>query len=674
MCGNRSSKVNESYSTLEIIITFYVYPSSVANIMAFTIKIGADLYGMKHNVLFSFARIPQLAEIVGSAQHYFDIKMRSVRPAGYMDQLFQVESIQMLRERRWVLIGTEYGFDSSQQLWFFQPESIWHSDAPGIIPEPIETSLYWGPACVPRSRDAGAPPTFTEKLMNVFYNLDGNKQTIVDVEILLMALRSFGVTFISDPLQILKSSDRSINRTLNFVQWSLVGEMNPTLVDLLFFSFRDVEGVNAVPMESPARTHEPIYEPQQAPPQIIREPYIVYVPVPQNQQPSEPQPLPPPPQPDPVEAFPVATQTSVIQSLVSAETSFQPLSSSHKKHSEPPPQSHHSSLRPSSVSSHQTRRTSVPMHPIQQMSESNALSTSLPSQLPSRKSHSDELALIERLERAKEEALQAARELDEARRRSEAAAANQQKAPPVQPAVSQMQPSATTPRQQPQPPPRQQPQPPPRQQQQPPIRRISPPPPSTRQPLAVQSQAPVQVSQTLMPIDPLIESYLLKQCDIHQRNAEKIEKLLKESHERMPAKSPSIPTSISTSVPSKKSIVLSTSGTGPPVPPTTPSAQPTLPSAQPTVLSAQPTVPSTGSKSKFSTAVPSVASSRPPSVPAPTPKMSTSTPMPSLNPSNNTTDGKYVSQTPIPTPGTTFKMTPQSAHHIKISPPRRRVR
>ena len=307
--------------------------------MPFTVHIGSDLWGAKHNFILPFLRAPSMAEMVESAQWLFDVKCRGCRPAGYPDVAFTIESIQFLREGvEWVPAGTALPISEMQQFWCFQPESIWHSDAPGVMPPPIPMPFFWtAPHDTQRSNptvrflDTQAPPTFTEKVMTVFYDLDTQKAGYVSADAVFERLRLSGVTLAIPPSirDFLKKADPGIDQTMTFPQWSVVAETYPLMVDAMFFRMMDEKHTPGSPSAAPPVYVE--YQTSHSPPVVIERPVIVERVVDRPiiiEQQSMPQPEPSPPQvvyvqqevpriPPPIS--PVAPEASVLPVAVEVD-------------------------------------------------------------------------------------------------------------------------------------------------------------------------------------------------------------------------------------------------------------------------------------------------------------------------------------------------------------------
>eukprot|EP00659_Diplonema_papillatum_P010299 gene10299-15841_t len=206
----------------------------------FTVNVGSDLYGKKHNVQLPFAARPSVREVVESAQAYFDVLSQSLRPAGYPDVVFQVESLQALRGSQWVVASVHDGVTPGQQMWCFQPENIWHSDASGIVPEAVHTVLYWRPLAWPaRVAATGPAPTFGAKVLAVFAYLDTRitgRVSRQDVHASLTRLAA--PPFVAVDTLLHAAGVPAGRADLNFAEFSALAETHQQLVDALYFRAR----------------------------------------------------------------------------------------------------------------------------------------------------------------------------------------------------------------------------------------------------------------------------------------------------------------------------------------------------------------------------------------------------------------------------------------------------
>ena len=221
--------------------------------MSFVIDIGSDLYGTKVNTQLTFPTRPTVVEVTAAVESEFDVKGRAVRPAGYPDVPFKVETFQLFDETllRWVDLYNEQQLKSGAQLWCFQPESIWHSDAQGVIPQPEKVPVTWTtPLGSPRrariAADAGVPPTLSEKLRSVFYQIDGTNKGYLLRQDLEAAFRSCEMQFNSGTAgDLFTLADQNRSQHVTYDEWVNFAIKCPSIVDALFFRMRDMGSGNA---------------------------------------------------------------------------------------------------------------------------------------------------------------------------------------------------------------------------------------------------------------------------------------------------------------------------------------------------------------------------------------------------------------------------------------------
>eukprot|EP01060_Flectonema_neradi_P034077 TRINITY_DN587_c4_g1_i1.p1 TRINITY_DN587_c4_g1~~TRINITY_DN587_c4_g1_i1.p1 ORF type:complete len:410 (+),score=77.47 TRINITY_DN587_c4_g1_i1:59-1288(+) len=216
--------------------------------MSFVIDCGSDLYGTKHNIQLKLQHCPSLPELVAASESAFDVKARSCRPAGYPDQPFRIETFQLFDEtlRRWVDLYDSAQLRSGCQLWCFQPESIWHSDAQGVIPDAEKNvATFTTPMGSHRrariATDAGIPPTLSEKLRSVFYQVDGSNKGYITYEDLARAFQQCDMEFTqSSAGELFTMADTNRSHHITYDEWVSFTVKAPGIIDALFFRMRDM--------------------------------------------------------------------------------------------------------------------------------------------------------------------------------------------------------------------------------------------------------------------------------------------------------------------------------------------------------------------------------------------------------------------------------------------------
>eukprot|EP01062_Namystynia_karyoxenos_P044914 TRINITY_DN33220_c0_g1_i1.p1 TRINITY_DN33220_c0_g1~~TRINITY_DN33220_c0_g1_i1.p1 ORF type:complete len:168 (+),score=42.35 TRINITY_DN33220_c0_g1_i1:71-505(+) len=107
--------------------------------MVWHIDVGTDLFGEKLNTRFEFPRHPGLALLLQVSEAHFDRRQQALRPPTVSHVPAFASEIAMVYDdlfRRWVqLIGSEQ-LTHGGQVWLFQPESLLHGEARGVVPLP----------------------------------------------------------------------------------------------------------------------------------------------------------------------------------------------------------------------------------------------------------------------------------------------------------------------------------------------------------------------------------------------------------------------------------------------------------------------------------------------------------------------------------------------------------
>eukprot|EP01062_Namystynia_karyoxenos_P052840 TRINITY_DN4251_c0_g1_i1.p2 TRINITY_DN4251_c0_g1~~TRINITY_DN4251_c0_g1_i1.p2 ORF type:complete len:429 (+),score=146.28 TRINITY_DN4251_c0_g1_i1:119-1405(+) len=223
------------------------------------LDVGTDLYGTKHNTTLVFPSLPGVAELTAATESYFDTKARACRPAGYPDVPFKIETFQLFDDTllRWVDLYDAQQLRPGQQLWCFQPESIWHSDAQGVIPQAERAPVTWTtPAESPRRRrqttDAGVPPTLSEKLRSVFYQCDAGGKGYLLYADLETAFRKCEMEFTHGTAgELFQLADANRSGHITYDEWVSFAIRCPQVVDALFFRMRDMWQDQGVPAGAP---------------------------------------------------------------------------------------------------------------------------------------------------------------------------------------------------------------------------------------------------------------------------------------------------------------------------------------------------------------------------------------------------------------------------------------
>lgn len=215
--------------------------------MVFFINVASDVYARKHNVRMEFPTCPTIAELINAVESQLDITARATRPAGYPDVPFRVQTFQVYDDilLRWVDLYSSAQLSSGCQVYAFQPETVWTVDLQGSIPAPRESVTWASTVGSPRrgrlAADSGVPPTLSEKLRSVFYDLDsGNKGYILYTDLRSAFIRN-AIDFSYGTIgELFNEADRNKDGHVSYEEWVRFAIDHPNIVDALFFRARDI--------------------------------------------------------------------------------------------------------------------------------------------------------------------------------------------------------------------------------------------------------------------------------------------------------------------------------------------------------------------------------------------------------------------------------------------------
>eukprot|EP01060_Flectonema_neradi_P033753 TRINITY_DN5748_c1_g1_i1.p1 TRINITY_DN5748_c1_g1~~TRINITY_DN5748_c1_g1_i1.p1 ORF type:complete len:298 (+),score=55.21 TRINITY_DN5748_c1_g1_i1:71-964(+) len=213
----------------------------------FIVSCGTDLYGRKQNAKLEFPTCPTMTDLINTVESHFDILSRSSRPAAYPDIPFKVQTFQVYDDilLRWVDLYSSAQLTNGCQVFCFQPETIWHSDAQGIIPEAKDGVTWSTRVGSPRrgrvATDAGVAPALSEKLRSVFYDIDyGNKGYILYSD-LRTAFRKADMEFTYATVgELFNIADQNREGHITYDKWVRFAIKYPGVIDALFFRSRDL--------------------------------------------------------------------------------------------------------------------------------------------------------------------------------------------------------------------------------------------------------------------------------------------------------------------------------------------------------------------------------------------------------------------------------------------------
>eukprot|EP01059_Diplonema_ambulator_P031344 TRINITY_DN5717_c0_g1_i1.p1 TRINITY_DN5717_c0_g1~~TRINITY_DN5717_c0_g1_i1.p1 ORF type:complete len:328 (+),score=67.07 TRINITY_DN5717_c0_g1_i1:77-985(+) len=228
----------------------------------FFVSCATDLYGRKQNIKLEFPTCPTMTELINAVESQYDVMARSSRPAGYPDTPFKVQTFQVYDDilLRWVDLYSSAQLTNGCQVFCFQPESIWHSDSQGIIPEAVDSVTWTTPVGSPRrarvATDAGVAPALSEKLRSVFYDIDfGNKGYILYSD-LRTAFAKADMDFTYATVgELFTVADQNRSGHITYDEWVRFSIQYPNVIDALFFRARDMGQQQAYPAPNAASAH-----------------------------------------------------------------------------------------------------------------------------------------------------------------------------------------------------------------------------------------------------------------------------------------------------------------------------------------------------------------------------------------------------------------------------------
>jgi hypothetical protein len=215
--------------------------------MVFFVSVAADVYARKHNVRLEFATTPTITELINAAESQYDITARASRPAGYPDIPFRIQTFQVYDDvlMRWVDLYSSAQLVNGCQVYAFQPETVWNVDVQGTIPVARDTVTWSSTVGSPRrarlAADHGIPPSMSEKLRSVFYDLDvGNKGFILYTDLKNAFLRT-DIEFSYQTIgELFSEADRNRDGHVSYEEWVRFAIDHPNIIDALFFRSRDL--------------------------------------------------------------------------------------------------------------------------------------------------------------------------------------------------------------------------------------------------------------------------------------------------------------------------------------------------------------------------------------------------------------------------------------------------
>lgn len=216
--------------------------------MVFIVNVAADIYGRKHNTRLEFPLCPTINELINAVESQYDVTARATRPAGYPDLPFRVQTFQVYDDilLRWVDLYSSAQLLSGCQVYSFQPDTQWTMDVQGPIPAARDTITWSSSVGSPRrariAADSGAPPSLSEKLRSVFYDLDASGKGFINYIDLRTAFSRYDIEFTFATVgELFNEADRNRDGSISYEEWVQFSISHPQIVDALFFRSRDIQ-------------------------------------------------------------------------------------------------------------------------------------------------------------------------------------------------------------------------------------------------------------------------------------------------------------------------------------------------------------------------------------------------------------------------------------------------
>jgi hypothetical protein len=213
--------------------------------MVFFVSVASDIYGRKHNTRLEFITCPTISELIAATEAQYDVTARATRPAGYPDVPFRIQTFQVYDDvlLRWVDLYSSAQLTNGCQVYAFQPETVWNVDLQGTIPVARDAIAITSVAGSPRriAAAAGVAPTMSEKLRNVFYELDSGAKGYILYSDLRSAFLRYDIEFSYATCgELFNLADTNRDGRVSYEEWVRFAIDHPNVVDALFYRSRDI--------------------------------------------------------------------------------------------------------------------------------------------------------------------------------------------------------------------------------------------------------------------------------------------------------------------------------------------------------------------------------------------------------------------------------------------------
>eukprot|EP01064_Diplonema_japonicum_P035926 TRINITY_DN7915_c5_g1_i1.p1 TRINITY_DN7915_c5_g1~~TRINITY_DN7915_c5_g1_i1.p1 ORF type:complete len:399 (+),score=80.81 TRINITY_DN7915_c5_g1_i1:54-1199(+) len=219
----------------------------------FKIRIACDLFGVKKNIKVALEHRPTMIELINVIESQYDALARSGRPGGFPDMPFKIQTVQIFEHEteRWSDLTETVQLTHGCQLYVFPPESYWHSDSQGVIPEAeevytwktVESSPHRNRA--PNSAELNAPSA--EKARFVFYEMCPPGKDCLQITDLAEGFSKCDMLFdTTSAVSLFKTADMNHDGVITVSEWLTFAASSPNVVDALYFRIKDLYSTRKV--------------------------------------------------------------------------------------------------------------------------------------------------------------------------------------------------------------------------------------------------------------------------------------------------------------------------------------------------------------------------------------------------------------------------------------------
>jgi hypothetical protein len=179
----------------------------------FVLLVGAELYGIKHNIEIGFPELPLLDELAGHCEATFRNECRRLRPANSALQRFTLDNIKIFDDalNRWLDLTSGAQLVEWSQIFLMQPEGV-EDESQGILEAPV------------RIRSPVEQGNQKEKFFFLFHDMDFNGNGHLNREELqrifnVMCLYSYGEKTIDEFFHKFDTNRDNVLSYAEFTKW-----------------------------------------------------------------------------------------------------------------------------------------------------------------------------------------------------------------------------------------------------------------------------------------------------------------------------------------------------------------------------------------------------------------------------------------------------------------------